>query len=129
MAQRGSKAPTCARCGINHQAKHRDGMTDCFKSEKESHFLKKCPKSMREKGINGGRNHLYVVASHQEQEDFPDVVIGMIQIFDFTIYALLYLGTSLSFLTPYVAMYFDVIPEKLSEPFNVSTHVGEPFLA
>lgn len=53
----------------------------------------------------------------------------MIQIFDFTIYALLYLGTSLSFLTPYVAMYFDVIPEKLSEPFNVSTHVGEPFLA
>ncbi|KAG5612366.1 hypothetical protein H5410_023647 [Solanum commersonii] len=32
---------------------------------------------------------------------------------------------SLSFVTSYVAMNFDVIPEQLSEPFSVSTPVGE----
>ncbi|KAG5611701.1 hypothetical protein H5410_022982 [Solanum commersonii] len=34
-------------------------------------------------------------------------------------------GASLSFVTPYVAMNFDVILEQLSEPFSVSTPVGE----
>ncbi|KAH0710411.1 hypothetical protein KY284_011838 [Solanum tuberosum] len=38
------------------------------------------------------------------------------------------LGASLSFVTPYVAMNFDVIPEQLSEPFSVSTPVGESIL-
>ncbi|KAG5602033.1 hypothetical protein H5410_033403 [Solanum commersonii] len=33
------------------------------------------------------------------------------------------LGVSLSFVTPYVAMSFDVIPEQLSEPFIISTPV------
>ncbi|KAG5568314.1 hypothetical protein H5410_064671 [Solanum commersonii] len=36
---------------------------------------------------------------------------------------------SLSFVTPYVAMNFDVIPEQLSEPFSVFTPVGEFILA
>ncbi|KAH0669628.1 hypothetical protein KY289_024121 [Solanum tuberosum] len=38
-------------------------------------------------------------------------------------------GASFSFVTPYVAMNFDVIPKQLSEPFNVSTPVGESILA
>uniref|UniRef100_M1DJI7 Polyprotein n=1 Tax=Solanum tuberosum TaxID=4113 RepID=M1DJI7_SOLTU len=38
-------------------------------------------------------------------------------------------GTSLSFVTPYVAMNFHILPEKLFEPFNVSTPVGESILA
>uniref|UniRef100_M0ZUZ3 Retrotransposon gag protein n=1 Tax=Solanum tuberosum TaxID=4113 RepID=M0ZUZ3_SOLTU len=38
-------------------------------------------------------------------------------------------GASLSFVTPYVAMNFDVIPKKLSEPFSVSTPVGESIIA
>ncbi|WMV44903.1 hypothetical protein MTR67_038288 [Solanum verrucosum] len=53
----------------------------------------------------------------------------MIQVFDFTIYVWLDPGASLSFVTPYVAMNFDVIPEQLSEPFSVSTPVGESILA
>ena len=36
---------------------------------------------------------------------------------------------SLSFVTPYVAMNFSIIPQKQSEPFSVSTHVGESILA
>ena len=58
-----------------------------------------------------------------------DVVIGMIKVFTLDVYALLDPGTSLSFVTPYVANKFDVIPEKLYEPFCVSTPVGESILA
>ncbi|KAG5614612.1 hypothetical protein H5410_014436 [Solanum commersonii] len=79
-------------------------------------------------GIGGGTNHLYAINNCQEQEDSPDVVTGMIQVFDFTVYALLDPGVSLSFVTPYVAMNFDVIPEQLSEPFSVSTPVGRSIL-
>ena len=49
----------------------------------------------------------------------------MIQVFDFTFYVLLDPGESLSFVTLYAAMNFDIIPEQLSEPFSESTHVGE----
>uniref|UniRef100_M1D9T4 Gag-pol polyprotein n=1 Tax=Solanum tuberosum TaxID=4113 RepID=M1D9T4_SOLTU len=73
----------------------------------------------------GETNRLYPINSRQEQEDSPDVVTGMIQVFDFTVFALLDPGVSLSFVTSYVAMNFDVLPEQLSEPFSVSTHVGE----
>ncbi|WMV09239.1 hypothetical protein MTR67_002624 [Solanum verrucosum] len=36
---------------------------------------------------------------------------------------------SLSFVTPYIAMRFDILPKQLLEPFTVSTHVGESILA
>ncbi|KAH0733004.1 hypothetical protein KY289_004192 [Solanum tuberosum] len=38
-------------------------------------------------------------------------------------------GASLSFVTPYVAMNLDVLPEKLCEPCSVSTPIGESILA
>uniref|UniRef100_M1DFE4 Retrotransposon gag protein n=1 Tax=Solanum tuberosum TaxID=4113 RepID=M1DFE4_SOLTU len=80
-------------------------------------------------GTGGGANHLYVINSHQEQEDSPDVVTGMIRVFDFTVYALLDPRESLSFVTPCVANKFDVFPERPSEPFSVSMPVGEATLA
>ncbi|KAK4727145.1 hypothetical protein R3W88_032062 [Solanum pinnatisectum] len=40
-------------------------------------------------GTSGGANHLYAITSHQEQENSPDVVTGMIKVFTFDIYALL----------------------------------------
>ena len=71
----------------------------------------------------------YMLSPVDNSKDSPDVVTGMIQVFDSNVYALLDLGASLSFVTPYVAMNFDVIPEQLSEPFSVSTPVGESILA
>ena len=53
----------------------------------------------------------------------------MIRVFDLTVYALLEPGVSLSFVTPYVAMNFEIILEKHSKPFSVSTPVGESILA
>ncbi|XP_069145635.1 uncharacterized protein [Solanum lycopersicum] len=52
----------------------------------------------------------------------------MIRVFDLTVYALLEPGVSLSFVTPYVAMNFEIILEKHSKPFSVSTPVGESIL-
>ena len=52
----------------------------------------------------------------------------MIRVFNLTVYALLEPGVSLYFVTPYVAMNFEIILEKLSEPFSVSTPVGESIL-
>ncbi|KAG5605712.1 hypothetical protein H5410_027204 [Solanum commersonii] len=38
-------------------------------------------------------------------------------------------GAILSYFTPYIAISFDINPEKLFEPFNVSTPVAESILA
>ena len=52
----------------------------------------------------------------------------MIKVFTFDVYALLDPGASLSFITPYVANQFEILPEKLYEPFCVSTPIGESIL-
>ena len=71
---------------------------------------------------------MYALNNREEHQNLPDVVTGMIQVFDFTVNAFLDLGASLAFVTPYVAMNFDIILEKLSEPFSVSTHIGESII-
>ncbi|KAH0641167.1 hypothetical protein KY285_037753 [Solanum tuberosum] len=154
VAQRGSNPSACAKCGRNHSGTCREGSAGCFKCGQNGHFKRECPKNRQgngngdnraqsssvappdraaprgaTSGTGGGTNLLYAINSRQEQEDSPDVVTGMIQVFDFTIYALLDPGASLSFVTPFTAMNFDVIHEKLSEPFSVSTLVGESILA
>ncbi|XP_049363663.1 uncharacterized protein LOC125828392 [Solanum verrucosum] len=64
-------------------------------------------------GTGGGANRLYAITSRQEQENSQDVVTG----------------ASLSFVIPYVANGFDILLEKLCEPFCVSTPVGESIIA
>ena len=49
----------------------------------------------------------------------------MIQVFNFVVYALLDPGESLSFVTPYVAMNFEISLEQLGKSFSVSTSFGE----
>ena len=53
----------------------------------------------------------------------------MIKVFTFDIYALLDPSASLYFLTPYVAMKFDIIPKQLLKPFTISTHVCDSIRA
>ncbi|KAG5571007.1 hypothetical protein H5410_060773 [Solanum commersonii] len=80
-------------------------------------------------GTGGGINHLYAITRWQEQNNSPNVVNGMIKVLTFDVYALLDSGASLSFVTPYVAMNFNILPEQLLKPFSVYTHVGECILA
>ena len=53
----------------------------------------------------------------------------MLRVFTFDCYALLDPGATLSFVMPYVASRFEILPECLIEPFGVSTPVGESILA
>ena len=81
-------------------------------------------------GTGGGQhqNMLYALQVHQDQKGSPDVVSGTLRVFDLDVYALLDPGATLSFVTPYIAVQFDVNPETLSEPFSVSTPVGDPVI-
>ena len=49
--------------------------------------------------------------------------------FDHDIYAFLDPGATLSFVTPYIAVQLSVSLETFSEPFLVSTLVGDPIIA
>ena len=80
-------------------------------------------------GTGGGANHLYAMVNRQDQENSLDVVTGMLRVFSFDCYALLDLGATLSFVTPYVANQFEILPECLLEPFDVATPIGESILA
>ncbi|WMV59458.1 hypothetical protein MTR67_052843 [Solanum verrucosum] len=75
------------------------------------------------------QNRLYALQARQDQEDSPDVVTGTLRVFDLDVYALLDPGATLSFVTPYIAVQFIVSSETLSEPFSVSTPVGDPVIA
>ena len=72
---------------------------------------------------------MYALQARQDQEDSLDVVTGTLRVFDLDVYALLDPGATLSFVTPYIAVQFSVSPETLSEPFSVSTPVGDPVIA
>ncbi|KAH0709376.1 hypothetical protein KY284_010803 [Solanum tuberosum] len=123
VSQRDNRIPACAKCGRIHSGVCRDGSIGCFKCGQNGHFMKECPKNRQERAAprgatseaGGGVNHLYAINHRQEHEDSPGVVTD--------------LGASLSFVTPYVAMNFYVLPKKLLEPFSVSTPVGESILA
>ncbi|KAG5599215.1 hypothetical protein H5410_030585, partial [Solanum commersonii] len=140
VAQGDSKPPTYTKCGRNHSGICREGSTGSLKYGQTGHFMRECPKNKQGNGNGGNRSQSSLVSPQDraaprratfdtEQQDSPDVFTGMIQVFDFIVYALTDPGASLSFVTPYVAMNFDVIPEQLSEPFNVYTLVGESILA
>ena len=55
--------------------------------------------------------------------------MSMIKFLNFDVYILLDPGASLSFVTPYVANQFEILPEKHCEIFCVSTLVWESILA
>ncbi|XP_070020618.1 uncharacterized protein [Nicotiana sylvestris] len=125
--------------------------------KQKGHFLRDCPSAKQNNGGNvaqstnsvahnnsqaqqghgaaksntagGGRNRLYALADCQDTEARGDVVIGMLTIFTFDVYALIDPGSTLSYVTPYIANKFGIEPEKLCEPFEVSTPVGESIIA
>ncbi|XP_070009841.1 uncharacterized protein [Nicotiana sylvestris] len=61
----------------------------------------------------------------QTAEASIDIVIGILTIQSHDMYALIDLGSTLSYVIPFVVMEFGIEPDQLHEPFSVSTPVGE----
>ncbi|XP_015077310.1 uncharacterized protein LOC107021210 [Solanum pennellii] len=55
VAEAGSWAPTCAKCGRNYPGKYRDGQAVCFKCGQEGHFMREYPKNKQGGGNLGNR--------------------------------------------------------------------------
>ena len=76
-----------------------------------------------------GRNWLYALTNLQEAEASPNVVTSTLQIFSREVYVLLDPGSTLSYVTPYVAVGFGFEPEVIVEPFTISTPIGDSIIA
>ncbi|XP_047260173.1 uncharacterized protein LOC124893094 [Capsicum annuum] len=76
-----------------------------------------------------GCNRLYALKNRQEVEASPNIFTGMLQIFFGDIYVLLDLRSTLSYMTPYVAVGFGFKPDVIVEAFSVSTLVGDYVVA
>ncbi|XP_070032440.1 uncharacterized protein [Nicotiana tomentosiformis] len=74
---------------------------------------------------SGGPNRFYGMSGRQSVEASPDVFTGMLTVQYHDVYALIELGSTFSYVTPFVAMEFGIEPEQLPEPFSISTPVGE----
>ncbi|KAH0633225.1 hypothetical protein KY284_036011 [Solanum tuberosum] len=123
---------------VGHHAPRKER---CFGCGQPSHRLRDCPSKKGQRGnakiaqsttsaapagrpteqgntsgtASGQRqNRFYALQARQDQEDSLDVVTHP--------------GASLSFVTPYIAFKFSISPKILSEPFSVSTLVGDLFI-
>ncbi|XP_070050620.1 uncharacterized protein [Nicotiana tomentosiformis] len=77
---------------------------------------------------SGGSDRLYALRGRQNSGASPDIVTGILTVQSHDVYALIDPRSSLSYVTPYVAMELGIEPELLHESFSVSTPVGESIL-
>ena len=71
---------------------------------------------------------MYALIGRQDSETSPDVATGILSVSSHDVYALIDPGSTLSYVTPFVAGKFGVEPE-LIKHFEVSTPVGDPVIA
>ncbi|KAF3625249.1 hypothetical protein FXO37_30970 [Capsicum annuum] len=75
------------------------------------------------------QNHLYALTTRQEFEALPNIVTEMLILFSYDVYYLLDPGSTLSYVTPFVAMHFRFGPECIPYLFSISTSVGDSVVA
>ncbi|XP_070044578.1 uncharacterized protein [Nicotiana tomentosiformis] len=149
--------PICNTCGKRHPRVCRLGTNSCIGCGQQGHFLRNCPSVGQNNGgnvaqsnnsaapqnsqaqqghgaaksgnVSGGRNRLYALSVRQNTEARRDVVISMLTVFTFDVYTLMDPGSTLSYVTPYIAKKFGIELENLCEPFEVSTPIGESIIA
>ncbi|XP_070039101.1 uncharacterized protein [Nicotiana tomentosiformis] len=80
-------------------------------------------------GSSGGQNCFYALIGRQDSEASPDVVTGILTIHSHAIYALMDLGSTFSYITPFIAGKLDMRSELLPQPVEVSTLVGDSIIA
>ena len=115
--------PSCAKCGKNHKSECLLGSNVCYRCGKPGHQIRDCrvkdenlqvqgaPKGQVAPNAQGGQaqakggraprnNRFYALHGRQEDEETPDVVTDMLQVFNFDVYALLDPGVNLQFVSP-----------------------------
>ncbi|XP_060177775.1 uncharacterized protein LOC132607710 [Lycium barbarum] len=134
VTQSNFTSPICAKCGKRHPRECRSGSNICYGCGQSGHVQRNCP-SVRQgsegnqtQSINssiphnkqtqavralarsgntsGGPNRLYALNGHQDIDARTDVVIGLLTVLSFDVYALMDSGSTLSYATPYVAKKF-----------------------
>uniref|UniRef100_M1D9X3 Gag-pol protein n=1 Tax=Solanum tuberosum TaxID=4113 RepID=M1D9X3_SOLTU len=106
--------PSFVKCGKKHEGKCLAGTDGCFSCGKSGHKMRDFPMLM-DRGREGNQapsngsgsnapkqNHFYALQTRGEQEGSPDVVTGILKVFQLDVYDLIDLGATLSFVTPYV---------------------------
>ncbi|XP_070017185.1 uncharacterized protein [Nicotiana sylvestris] len=76
-------------------------------------------------GSGGYHNRIYALSSRQDLESSPDVVTCILSVFPIDMYALIDPGSTLSYISPFVASKWDREPELLQKSFEVSTPMVE----
>lgn len=75
------------------------------------------------------RRIFFCFALTGKQEESPDLVTGILQVFSISVYSLLDLDATLSFVTPQVVKKLKVLHDILIEPFYVTTSMGDSVVA
>ncbi|XP_070055516.1 uncharacterized protein [Nicotiana tomentosiformis] len=78
---------------------------------------------------SGGPSCFYAMQGCLSSEPSPYVVTCILTVKSHDVYALIDPSSTLSYITPYVAMEFGIEPKHLSEPLSISTLVGESIVA
>ena len=85
-----------------------------------------CPKERGDQQGGAPRlNRFHALQGRHGVDEVLDVITGMLKVFSFYVYALIELGATLSFSTPFVAKKLHVSSKLLCEPYKVLTLVGE----
>ncbi|WMV32945.1 hypothetical protein MTR67_026330 [Solanum verrucosum] len=112
----GSSLSTYTRCGMKHNGKYLASVDDSFGCGKSGHKIKDCTsltskgRESRQATPNGSsssapkQNWFYALQNSHEQEGFPHVVTGMLNVFHPDVYAFVDPAATLSFVMPFVAM-------------------------
>ncbi|XP_070056997.1 uncharacterized protein [Nicotiana tomentosiformis] len=69
------------------------------------------------------QNRTYALVGWQDLELSPDVVIGILSVFSYDVHALIDPGSTLSYVTPFVANKYGIGPKLISKPLSVSTPI------
>ncbi|XP_070005143.1 uncharacterized protein [Nicotiana sylvestris] len=73
----------------------------------------------------GGQPRLFATLDCQSADAYAEVITGILLVCSYNAYAIMDPGSMFSYVTPYFAINLGLEPEQLSEPFLISTPVGE----
>ncbi|XP_075080504.1 uncharacterized protein LOC142166003 [Nicotiana tabacum] len=119
--------PRCDRCGRNHFGPCRQGSDACYTCGQPGHIMRHCPMigggGMAQPTASAGASSSSVRPPRQSMQ--TSAGRGILSVFSIDIYALIDPGSTLSYISPFVASKWDREPELLQKSFEVSMPMGE----